>query len=160
MTKPMTLWGVGPLWALISISYAIAAGFITRACPALRIPELLYPALTFLGIFLIVLGLPYCVLSARAVLRAFAAGELVTDGVYGTCQHPLYSSWIFFIVPGIALLLHSGFGLTISLAMYAALRVLAKREEACLVEKFGDSSLRYQARVPFVLPVGWLKSKS
>jgi len=160
MTKPMTLWGVGPLWALISISYAIAAGFITRTFPALRIPEALYPALTFLGIFLIVLGLPYYVLSARAVLRAFAAGELVTDGVYGICRHPLYGSWIVFIVPGIELLLHSWFGLTTSLAMYAALRVLARREEACLAEKFGDSYLQYQARVPFVLPVGWLKQKN
>jgi protein-S-isoprenylcysteine O-methyltransferase Ste14 len=156
----MTLWGVGPLWALISISYAIAAGFITRDFPALRIPEALYPALTFLGIFLIALGLPYYVLSAKAVLRAFAAGELVTTGVYGICRHPLYGSWIVFIVPGIELLLRSSFGLTTSLAMYATLRVLAKREEAFLAEKFGDSYLRYKATVPFILPVGWLKQKS
>ena len=160
MTKPMTRWGVGPLWALISISYAIAAGFITRAFPALLIPEALYPALTFFGIFLIVLGLPYYVLSAKAVLRAFAAGELVTDGVYGVCRHPLYGSWIVFIVPGIELLLHSWFGLTTSIAMYASLRVLAQQEETFLAEKFGVSYLRYKARVPFVLPVGWLKSKS
>jgi protein-S-isoprenylcysteine O-methyltransferase Ste14 len=99
-------------------------------------------------------------LSAKAVLRAFAAGELVTDGVYGICRHPLYGSWIVFIVPGIELLLHSWFGLTTSIAMYATLRVLARREEAFLADKFGESYLRYKARVPFVLPVGWLKPKS
>ncbi|HTZ20662.1 MAG TPA: isoprenylcysteine carboxylmethyltransferase family protein [Opitutaceae bacterium] len=157
MTKPMTRWGVGPLWALISLLYGIAANHITQLSPALRIPDTLYPALTYLGIFLIVLGLPYYFLSARAVMRAFSAGELVTKGVYGLCRHPLYGSWIVFIVPGIELLLHSWFGLTTSLAMYAALRVLAKREEECLVEKFGDRYLQYKARVPFVLPVGWLK---
>jgi protein-S-isoprenylcysteine O-methyltransferase Ste14 len=145
---------------MISLLYGTAAYFVTRDSPALRIPETFYPTLTFLGIFLIVLGLPYYVLSARAVLRAFAAGKLVTDGVYGICRHPLYGSWIVFIVPGIELLLHSWFGLTTSIAMYATLRALARREEAYLADKFGESYRQYRARVPFVLPVGWLRQKN
>jgi protein-S-isoprenylcysteine O-methyltransferase Ste14 len=156
----MTRWGVGPLWGLISLLYGIAAYHITPLSPALRIPDTLYPALTILGILLIAVGLPFYVLSVKAVMRAFSAGKLVTDGVYGICRHPLYGSWIVFIVPGIELLLHSWFGLTTSIAMYATLRVLAKREETFLADKFGESYLRYKASVPFVLPVGWLKQKN
>ena len=160
MMRPMTVFGVGPSWAFFSILYAIAAYFVTRAFPVFRIPEQMYPVLTFLSIPLLLVGILYYVLSGKAVVKAFSSSKLLTDGVYGICRHPLYGSWILFIVPGIELFTRSWLGLTTSVAMYLMLRAMVKSEEDYLAAKFGDIYREYKARIPFISPLGWLIRKS
>jgi protein-S-isoprenylcysteine O-methyltransferase Ste14 len=91
-------------------------------------------------------------------MRAYNAGELITGGVYRCCRHPVYSSWVVFIVPGIALLVGSWIGLTTPIFMYFILRVLVKIEEAYLENLFGSKYLEYKKKVPCILPIGWIKS--
>jgi protein-S-isoprenylcysteine O-methyltransferase Ste14 len=158
--KTMTVWGVGPTWGLLTVIYGGLCSRLGHMFPTLLIPDSFYPRLKYVGLLLLAVGIPFCVLSARAIVRGFAAGRLVTDGVYGVCRHPLYASWIIFLIPGFTLLLHSWIGLSTSLASYALLRVMAKKEEDYLDQTFGEAYRHYRRRTPFVLPLGWLKRQA
>jgi protein-S-isoprenylcysteine O-methyltransferase Ste14 len=81
----------------------------------------------------------------------FNDGELLRDGVYGVIRHPQYAG-IFLIIFG--QLIHWPTIPTLILApgvigLYA---YLARREEAFLLELFGDRYRRYQQQVPMFVP--------
>jgi len=156
----MTRWGVGPLFALVSISYGFCTFILTKSNPIFRINFIPYPALLTMGAILLLIGIPFFIMSVKSLHHAYNSNSLVTTGVYGICRHPMYGVWIFFIVPGIALTARSLLGLTIPIVMYILLRILAKKEEKYLEEKFGGQYLEYRRQTPFVLPVGWIKTKA
>ena len=157
MTKPMTIFGVGLRWGLISLAYGACVFLLAWIFPVLNFPAGLYLALNILGALLILIGLPYYLVAVKAMTRAFKAGELMTTGVYAVCRNPLYGSWIVFLVPGIVLLTHIWLALSVPVVMYIVLRVMVKEEEDYLAATFGERYLQYQATVPFVSPTGWLK---
>ncbi|MFZ1042363.1 MAG: isoprenylcysteine carboxylmethyltransferase family protein [Anaerolineales bacterium] len=157
MTKPMTRWGIGPIWASVSIIYGALALIITHVFPITQIPDEFYPMFAYVGIVLLGIGIPFFIISIKAVSKAYNAKKLVTNGVYRTCRHPLYGSWIVFIVPGIAFLSHSWLVFSVPVIMYILLRKMVKEEEEYLIELFGEVYLKYRERIPFVCPIGWLK---
>ena len=89
-----------------------------------------------------------------AVLRLSlfqVAGRLVQDGVYSMVRHPQYTG-IFLAVFG--QLVHWPTIPTLALApliVWIYVR-LARREEAHLIETFGEAYRAYQRRVPMFLP--------
>lgn len=89
-------------------------------------------------------------------MRAYNADALVTNGIFRCCRHPLYASWVVFIVPGIVLLANSWIGLTTPVVMYFLLRSLVKAEERYLESVFGSDYLDYKSVVPCILPYGWM----
>ncbi|MCB4823096.1 methyltransferase family protein [Roseicella aerolata] len=92
------------------------------------------------------------VLIAKGWARVhFAGGHLVQDGVYSVVRHPQYTG-IFLAVLG--QLVHWPTIPTLALAPFIVwLYVrLARREEARLVEKFGEAYRDYRRRVPMFLP--------
>ena len=158
MKEKMSRWGVGPTFASLSIVYGVMTLAISRYFhPVCQIGLVPYWVLSILGIALILIGVPFFVISVITVTRAYNAGALVTDGIFRCCRHPLYGSWVFFIVPGIVFLANSWIGLTTPLFMYLLLLKLVKKEEIYLEEVFGSEYLEYKKRVPSVFPVGCLK---
>ena len=105
------------------------------------------------GIVLLIFGVPMWAIAVWTIVRAFKRGELVTSGVYGLVRHPIYSAWIVFIFPGIALLCRSWPMLLASLVAYIVFKLLIKREERYLEEKFGQAYLDYRERVKEIIPV-------
>lgn len=92
------------------------------------------------------------VLIAKGWARVHSAGgHLVQDGVYSVVRHPQYTG-IFLAVLG--QLVHWPTIPTLALAPFIVwLYVrLARREEARLVEKFGEAYRDYRRRVPMFLP--------
>lgn len=154
----MSKWGVGPIFVLFSIVYvAIMLAISHYYKPLFHIKLVPYALVLALGIVLIVIGIPFYVLSIKAIVRAFNANELVTDGVYSCCRHPLYASFVVFVVPGIVLLANSSIGLTSPIFMYLILYKLVKKEEVYLESVFGTDYLEYKRQVPCILPYGFLK---
>jgi len=159
MAEKMTRWGVGPMFASLSIIYGLFMIMLSRHFePLLEINFIPHRLLATVGILLILIGIPFNIVAIVIVTRAFNAGNLVTGGIFGMCRHPLYAAWVVFIVPGIMLLVNSWIGLTTPPVMYFILRILVKKEEIYLEKMFGDKYLAYKKRVPAVLPIGWLKS--
>lgn len=158
MEEKMSRWGIGPIFTILSIGYGIIVLVINRYFhPVFQIgfvPSWLMPVI---GIALIVIGVPFFIISVKTVTRAYNADELVTNGIFRCCRHPLYASWVVFIVPGIVFWVNSWIGLTIPIFMYLILRKLVKKEEIYLESVFGSEYIDYKRKVPCILPYGLMK---
>jgi protein-S-isoprenylcysteine O-methyltransferase Ste14 len=102
-----------------------------------------------IGYILVVTGLLMIVRGWTKVY--FGRGSLITDGIYGVVRHPQYAG-IFLAVFG--QLVHWPTIPTLALApfiVWVYLR-LAHREEARLIQRFGDAYLAYRERVPMFFP--------
>ena len=152
MKKQMTARGVGPRFAMISGIYA-AIIFVIHF---VWLPHLSPPLPPFIsvpiGILLVATGLPIFILPGMVIDRYFNQGKLATEGIYAFFRHPIYGSWIVFIMPGVAFILDSLLALTIPLFMYGVFRILIGEEEKYLEEKFGDEYLEYRRRVGSIFP--------
>ena len=158
MKEKMSRWGVGPVFASLSIGYGILIVAISRYFyPFFQIPLLPRWLLSVFGVVLILIGIPFYIISGKTVMKAYNSDSLVTHGIYGCCRHPLYSAWVVFIVPGIVLLVNSWIGLTAPLFMYFLLCKLAIKEEEYLERMFGFEYIDYKNRTPCILPYGYLK---
>lgn len=158
MKEKMSKWGVGPVFVSLSVSYGIIMLAISRYFhPAFHIPFVPYRILRISGLGLILIGVPFFIISVKTVMKAYNADALVTQGIFGCCRHPLYSSWVVFIVPGIVLLVNSWIGLTAPVFMYFLLCRLVIKEERYLESVLGSEYLDYKKRVPCIFPVGYLK---
>jgi len=155
----MKIWGIGPVFAFLSIGYALLMIGVDRLFyPYFKIELLPHYLLVGIGVTFVSMGLPFFLLSLIALTKAYHSGSLVTGGIYRFCRHPLYASWVVFIVPGIVLIAGSWIGMTTPVFMYIVLRLLVKREEAYLEAKFGSQYLEYKKRVPCIFPYGWIRS--
>jgi protein-S-isoprenylcysteine O-methyltransferase Ste14 len=153
----MSRWGIGPIFAVLSIVYGMVTIVVNRYFhPVFHISFVPHWFLTILGILLIMIGIPFFLISAKTVMRAYNADELVTDGIFRCCRHPLYASWAILIVPGIALLIKSWVVLTTPIFMYLILRKLVKKEEVYLESVFDSKYREYKKQVPCIMPLGWI----
>ncbi|MGE0087042.1 MAG: isoprenylcysteine carboxylmethyltransferase family protein [Desulfococcaceae bacterium] len=160
MKEKMSRWGIGPVFVFLSVSYGMIMFVLTYFFyPFFQITVVPYPLMAGLGICLIVIGIPFFVISAVTVMRAYNADRLVTDGIFRYCRHPLYASWVVFLVPGMVLPVNSWLGLTVPVFMFSILRILVRKEEKYLEDVFGSEYLAYKKRVPCILPYGVMKQK-
>ena len=158
MKEQMSRWGIGPLFAALSIGYGIVTLAISRYYyPSFQIDFLPNWFLYSIGIALIFFGVPFWIISVITVMRAYNANELVTKGVFKCCRHPVYASWVVFIVPGITLLMKNWLGMSAPIFMYFILRLLVKKEEIYLENVFGSQYREYKNKIPSILPIGWIK---
>ena len=155
MKKQMTLIGVGLKFAIVSIFFTViifAIHFLWMSHLSIPVPR--FFSLTF-GILLVILGVPIYLVSGLTIHKYFHGGILATKGIYGYFRHPIYGSWIVFIVPGIVLIINSLIGLTVPFFMYVVFKILIGDEEKYLEEKFGEEFFKYRKRVGKILPKFW-----
>ena len=148
----MTARGVGPIFTVISVIYTaiiFVIHFVWLSHLSLPLPRLIS---LITGILLVIIGLPIFILPGIAIDKYFKEGKLATEGVYAYLRHPIYASWIVFIIPGIAFIINSLLGLTIPFFMYFVFRILIVEEERYLEEKFGDKYFDYKKRVGSIFP--------
>jgi protein-S-isoprenylcysteine O-methyltransferase Ste14 len=116
MSNKMTAWGIGPRLAFISLAYFALAAIIHISNPGLFVmtqtPHIVFP---IVGTTLIVIGLVLWASAVREIDRAFCEGRLLTKGAYAIVRNPMYSGFIVFVAPGIALWLRSWPLLTVPL---------------------------------------------
>ena len=64
----------------------------------------------------------------------------------------MYGSWILYTVPGMVII--SGYlpGLTVPLFMYIIFKILIRKEERYLEERFGEDYRKYKERVGLLFP--------
>jgi len=152
----MTIWGIGPKFALFSIVYffcTLCVHFIFY--PVFVIESVPYIVLAILGVILSGIGIPIWIVSAKTIMKGFSEGILVTKGIYSICRHPLYGHGIFFTFPGILIFFKSYILLTLPVFMYLLFRILIPMEEKYLEKKFGNAYLDYANSVNMVFPKFW-----
>ncbi len=150
----LSRWGVGPQIALATLAYATIAGAFAHNWPRLcRIELISFKLLAVLGGVLLVCGLLMLVIAVRAVMTAYNHDQLVSTGIAGLVRHPIYSAWIVFIVPALALLSASWPLMLMPLVAYAVFKLRIHREDEYLRGRFGDAYLDYRAHVNELIPV-------
>ncbi|OGJ20572.1 hypothetical protein A3K73_05300 [Candidatus Pacearchaeota archaeon RBG_13_36_9] len=150
-SKNITRWGIGPRFALFSIIYAAIIVFIGINYLNTNIP-IDSKILFFVGVVLIIMDILVYSLSVRRVMKAFGEGRLETKGIYKYARHPIYASWIVFIIPGTMLIYGKWLGLTIPIFMYLVFRILIGKEEKMLEERFGRKYLEYKKKTGSIFP--------
>lgn len=104
-----------------------------------------------IGYAFVVAGILLLVKGWRQVYLASREGSLATTGIYGVVRHPQYDGILLAVF---GQLVHWPTILTLLLApiiAWAYVR-LANREEARMIEIFGDRYRAYQRHVPMFLP--------
>ena len=108
-------------------------------------------ALTYLGVALAVwarwnIGQNW---SARVSLKV--DHELIRSGPYARLRHPIYSGLLLAVI-GTALLIGEWRGLLAALIIAVVHSLKAKREEALMLEAFGEQYRIYREQAGFLLP--------
>jgi protein-S-isoprenylcysteine O-methyltransferase Ste14 len=154
MEKRPSRFGVGPRITLSAIIYAALAGVATHVWPdACMLRSIPYRVFLIIGALLLLAGIPMLLAAIVSVARAYDRDQLVTSGVFAVCRHPVYSAWIVFILPALALLTRSWPLLITPLVAYAAFRLLIHEEDDYLRQRFGPAYLEYRSRVSALIPI-------
>ena len=150
----MTRDGIGIKLLSAMVATFFMTGILTFLLPGIfRIDFISESTLRLAAITLIAIGLVLKLSSSRVPSTAFKNKELITTGVFSYIRHPMYSSWILFIAPGIALLFRSWLMLAASLIGYLSFRHLIKEEDEYLTRMFGQTYLDYRSRVGEITPI-------
>ena len=102
---------------------------------------------------LLVSGIVILIHSGLNIINAFKNKRLATEGFYRYTQNPMYSSYSFFIIPGVSLLLNNWLFLAVSATIYMITLKLISSEESPLLKIFGNDYRNYTASTPFYLPL-------
>ena len=123
----------------------IIAGYFFPAVTSIPLynEHILKPA----GWILLILGILAYAAAIVQFIMGFKKGKLITNGVYSLSRNPIYSSWIMFILPGLAMAADNWVFLSGDIVMYISLLVNIKSEEMELERIFGETYLRYQYEV-------------
>jgi|GEM_PF-323333 len=149
----MTAWGVGPKIACISLTYLAFAIIIQVKYPGITLMTTNRNIIFYtLGSVFILVGLIIWASGARIIDKAFNENKLLTDGIYSIVRHPMYSGFIVFISPGIALIFRSWPLLSASIVAYIVFKLLIPQEENYLEMKFGQAYIQYKSRVYAIIP--------
>ncbi|GKT28259.1 Isoprenylcysteine carboxyl methyltransferase like protein [Aduncisulcus paluster] len=106
------------------------------------------------GFVMIGCGVACLIASAIQHSKFFPKDKLCTSGVYYWCQHPIYSAWILFLIPGFVVIFGRTWLLLICPFLTAlALKLLISEEEKDLTRMFGDDYLIYKASTPMIVPL-------
>ena len=124
--------------------------------------QLVFP--TFVGIPLLtestlknagwILTIPGTIFWVWAIVQfaiGFPKGKLIKSGVYSLSRNPIYSSWILFILPGLAGICNNWIFILAALVMYISLTINIKEEENALADTFGEEYIDYSKKVNRVL---------
>jgi protein-S-isoprenylcysteine O-methyltransferase Ste14 len=153
MKTSMTLFGCGPKLALLCLPYVILSLIVIYKYPKFFDLEFLDFAIAKgLGVLWLGLGVIYWMYSAIFFLKYFKPGILITQGPFALCRNPIYSSLIVFVIPSIALILHSGLIFSISFVLYLGFKISIHGETILLRRTFGEEYEKYEKSVNEIIP--------
>lgn len=150
--KKMTIWGVGP--KIMFPGYAILV-LLSWLPLKLNISEILHVPKIFLiiaAIILIGIGILMLKTGNAEIKKALKANRLITTGLYSRIRNPMYASHLFFIMPGVCLLINNAMIFLSIIFTYIIFLILIPKEEKDLEDNFGTEYLRYKARTGRLLP--------
>lgn len=153
MKTSMTYGGIGPRLALLCLPYIILSLIIMIKYPEFFDLKFIdFPIIKAFGFIWLVLGSLLWIWSAIYFLKYFKLGNLITNGPFGLCRNPIYSSIIVFIIPSLAVIFHSGLILTFSVVLYLGFKISIHGETNVLKRIFGEEYELYEKSVNEIIP--------
>ncbi len=150
----MSIMGDAPRLALKLMPAFIAALALTLVFPGAFAVWGRFRGIAFAaGIELLGFGLLFQASAAFELVRAWKKGRLATRGAYGLSRNPIFSWWVFSVLPSCALLLDSWLFLPVALLFRLVAGKAAEAEERELLERFGQDYDDYRRRTRAFLPL-------
>ena len=152
----MTIFGIG-LLLMAAGGFSLALILLVEALWGVQLhwcescSQLLIP----LSAFLAAPGFFFWISSIMTIRKAFDEKKLLTNGVYGLTRNPMYAAFILFLIPSVSFLMNNPLIVLASGALYIVFRMKIHKEEAYLLEVFGDDYRWYAVRVPRLIPRLW-----
>ena len=154
--EQLSVFGAGPKLFIITLAFFIITFILNSLYKELFLINIVSRSIQIsIGIILLITGLTLHIICGKTILEVYKQDILYTSGVFKICRHPMYSAWIFFNLPGIALLLGSWILLTIPVIMYIIFRLLIKTEEKYLEKRYPDDYKNYIKETSLVFPCIW-----
>ena len=152
--KLKKVFGIGPAGATISL---LLLAIFVWADSMIGLPIVVgYTGLIkIIGIILIILGVFLHFWSFSTLRSWWADDKLCTREPFKHFRHPMYTAWITFICPGIALCLNSWFYLFWVLLLHFLWHKLVKKEEIVMANAFGETYKNYARRTGRFFPKVW-----
>lgn len=157
--KKMGVRGIGKKLELILLPYS---GYIIYISSEMKNTFAMYggnSVIFFAGLILTIAGSILHITAAVQMLRAFGQKKLETKGMFGMVRHPMYSTMIFLIIPGLAIMLNTWLLLTSSVIMLILFYIMIKEEDEFLENLFGNEFKEYKQHVGKLLPRITLKRR-
>lgn len=148
----MPFHGVGPKLVLSIIPFIVVFAILNvNFYPIFQIP--IHPLyIILLGVALILIGIYIYFKSIIAVKKAYNQSILLTSGFFAHMRHPVYSSFILFITPGIICLFNSWLLFIIPVIFYLLFIIYIRLEEIYCLEKYGEDYILYKEKVYAIFP--------
>lgn len=154
MKQKMTWSGIGIKITVFSLPYFILTIVLMVFRPEFLLMGFLSPlAGWIIGGILAAAGLDMLGHSVVGLKDGILKQKLVTTGVYALSRNPLYASWIFLIVPGLAFVFRSWLLLAGSVVVYINFKLLIEEEYKVLKSNFGKRFEQYRAKVNELVPL-------
>lgn len=150
--KKMTLWGVGPKIAIPGYTILIVLSLLPVKVNISEILHIPRTYLTIAAIILIGIGILMLATANAYIRKALKANRLITEGLYSRIRNPMYAAHIFFLMPGVSLLINNALVFLSVFFTYLIFMILIPKEEKDLEDNFGSEYLRYKARTGRLLP--------
>lgn len=145
--EKMSILGIGPILLISSTCYGFLMVYFEHKFSLGYLLDFLSQYATFTaGDIFLFIGFVILVKSVIVLKEARQKGTLALNGVYCYMRHPIYKAWIFFILPGIAIIARSLFFLTVPLFAYTVYKCLIEKEEVFLARRFGPAYLDWISR--------------
>ena len=150
--QEISFLGVGPKMTLALIPFIVLLSILNIIfSPAFQLP--VNPIwMISIGSALIIIGGLIFIKSEITLRKAFKASKLLLTGFYGHIRHPMYGSFIVFIIPGIVLMINSWILFFLPFIFYIIFRIFIKQEERYCLKKFGEKYSHYKKNVHAIFP--------
>lgn len=148
----MTRFGCGPWLTRDAVLAAlILYGLQYLLFPDYRIPISQENAFR-IGAFWFFLGIPVWFSGAKEIRKNFSRGKLVTSGIFRYLQHPIYTAFCLFYIPGVVIMTRSVTGLLLPFVFYLLIRRHIPYEERYLEDRFGKEYTDYRESTGRIFP--------
>lgn len=152
--KP-SYFGLGPKMIRPAVLVALVGGVAAWLEPEVfAFPTgFLQPLRGLLGGMCIFAGLWLWLWALKRMVPAVRSGQLDTEGPFALVRHPMYSAWIVFLFPGLALLTGAWMLLLSAVVAWIGFNKWVDAEEQILIDRFGPAYEHYRQKVRSLFPI-------
>lgn len=159
--KKLNYMGIGPIIGAVALPWLAVAIFLTQRYPgSFAILSNASAILFYAGIFLLLSGAAFYLLTIPPLLKGLKNTRLITTGTFALCCNPLYASVILMIIPGIALMMNSWLVLSVSIVAYILFRIFIRKEYAEMEDFFGEEYRKYRLQTPSFFPFTYIRKSA
>ena len=100
-----------------------------------------------IGSVLLVLGIPFWLISVVHMLKYVPQNMLITKGPFLLVLHPIYTSVALLVIPGLGFVFDTWLGLLIGVILYIISRIFRGQEDKKLENIFTEEYEKYRSKV-------------